>query len=90
MKGKEYLKGKEKVLDMRKNFEEQKVILTDCYHWKDIYEALRLEREDILERINEKNEEIHKTYGEGKRPFDIDEYYIMIAEEFDKLKEGKE
>jgi len=50
-KGKEYLKNKEKVLDMRKSFEEQKVILTDCYYWKDVYEALILEREDILERL---------------------------------------
>ncbi len=49
MKGKEYLKNKEKVLDMRKTFEKQKIVLTDCYHWKDVYEALRLEREDFKE-----------------------------------------
>ncbi|HUS51430.1 MAG TPA: hypothetical protein VMZ91_14770 [Candidatus Paceibacterota bacterium] len=51
MKGKEYLKNKEKVLDMRKSFEKQKVILADCYYWKDVYEALRLEKEDVLERL---------------------------------------
>jgi len=47
MNGKEYLRNKEKVLDMRKTFEEQKTILTDCYHWKDVYEALRLESSEV-------------------------------------------
>lgn len=53
MKGKEYLKGKEKVLDMRKSFEEQKIILTDCYNWKDVYEALKIEKDDILGRLKD-------------------------------------
>lgn len=48
MNGKEYLKGKAKVLDMRKTFKEQKTILADCYYWKDVYEALRLERETTI------------------------------------------
>ncbi len=53
MKGKEYLKNREVVADMRKKLLEQQVILTDCYYWKDVYEALRLEKEEAKKKFKE-------------------------------------
>ena len=89
-KGKEYLKNKNKVLDMRKTFEEQKTILTDCYHWKDVYEALILEKEEVLEKIKKfalgLNGETHVDKAIRNCPCDACRIINLIIEEEKKNK----
>ena len=97
MKGKEYLKNKNKVLDLRKTLKEQKVILADCYYWKDVYEALRLESNEVehkhqvsmecaressfKEGIKKGKKILYKHYFK-----DFKKPVIIEKEEFDKLK----
>ena len=84
--GKEYLKNKEKVLDMRKSFEKQKVILADCYYWKDVYEALRLERKDELDFLKKLIDEFTEGEIDGNESPEIKFILNRISELIKEVK----